>query len=66
MAIDDPDGLKLLILKYEFHKLTWVPKPDRAKLSLIQDFLKNPDKYDNYWAKKHAKASRQLSLFDNL
>jgi hypothetical protein len=66
MAIEEPESLKWLILKYGFHRLKWVPKCDRPKLTLIQDFLKNPEKYENYWAKKHAKASRQLSLFDNL
>lgn len=64
MAIDEPEGFLWLIDKYGWGNYTWVQKHDRAKLQLIRDFLQNPEKFKNYWAKKHATMSTQLSLFD--
>jgi hypothetical protein len=63
MAIDTPDALWRLIDKHGWSGVTWVINKDRPKLTLIHDFIKNPEKYKDYWQKRAERGGTQLNLF---
>lgn len=63
MAINTPEALWRLIEKNQWAYMTFVIKRDRPKLTLIQDFIKNPEKYKDYWQKRAERYGAQLNLF---
>lgn len=64
LCIDNPDVMWQLIKKHRWQYLQFVTKKDMPKLFLIKDFIKRPEKYENYWQKKmYGPEEDQLTLF---